>query len=50
MELDNIKTLIVQNGYNIEGRIIITMAKMVRILELYLNQIKETYEESDAED
>ncbi len=40
-EFEQIKTLIIQNGYNGGSGILISMIKMVQILELFLNQIEE---------
>ncbi len=40
-EFNKIKTLIVQNGYNGGSGILISMIKMVQILELFLNQVEE---------
>ena len=41
-ELDNIKVHLYQNGLVVDGRcVIIGVGKVVKILELYLNQLKE---------
>ena len=39
-EINKIKTLIVRNGYNGGSGILISMKKMVTILELFLNQLE----------
>ena len=40
-EFEQIKTLVIQNGYNGGSGILISMVKMVKILELFLNQVEE---------